>query len=196
MEVLFNYPGLHAIWMHRVSHQLWKWKLYWIARFLSNISRFLTGIEIHPGAQFGRRVFIDHGMGVVIGETAVVGNDVTLYHGVTLGGTSWKAGKRHGSGQATYRDGTVYVGGFVDGQRSGQGHIKMKDGFEYAGKWRTGEIHGKGTATYSNGDVYIGNFTEGRRQGDGTMRYATGVVVSGTWEDGNLEPEAEPVPSE
>jgi serine O-acetyltransferase len=95
MEVLFNYPGLHAIWMHRVSHQLWKWKLYWIARFLSNISRFLTGIEIHPGAQFGRRVFIDHGMGVVIGETAVVGNDVTLYHGVTLGGTSWKAGKRH-----------------------------------------------------------------------------------------------------
>jgi serine O-acetyltransferase len=95
MEVLFNYPGLHAIWMHRVSHQLWKWKLHWIARFLSNISRFLTGIEIHPGAQFGRRVFIDHGMGVVIGETAVIGNDVTLYHGVTLGGTSWKAGKRH-----------------------------------------------------------------------------------------------------
>lgn len=95
MEVLFNYPGLHAIWMHRVSHKLWQWKLYWIARFLSNISRFLTGIEIHPGAQLGRRVFIDHGMGVVIGETAIVGNDVTLYHGVTLGGTSWKAGKRH-----------------------------------------------------------------------------------------------------
>jgi serine O-acetyltransferase len=95
MEVLFNYPGLHAIWMHRVSHKLWQWKLYWVARFLSNISRFLTGIEIHPGAQLGRRVFIDHGMGVVIGETAIVGNDVTLYHGVTLGGTSWKAGKRH-----------------------------------------------------------------------------------------------------
>jgi serine O-acetyltransferase len=95
MEVLFNYPGLHAIWVHRISHQLWKWKLNWLARFVSNISRFLTGIEIHPGAQFGRRVFIDHGMGVVIGETAVIGNDVTLYHGVTLGGTSWKAGKRH-----------------------------------------------------------------------------------------------------
>jgi serine O-acetyltransferase len=95
MEVLFNYPGLHAIWMHRISHQLWLWKLNWIARFLSNISRFLTGIEIHPGAQLGRRVFIDHGMGVVIGETAIVGDDVTLYHGVTLGGTSWKTGKRH-----------------------------------------------------------------------------------------------------
>ncbi|MFT5276438.1 MAG: serine O-acetyltransferase [Glaciecola sp.] len=95
LEVLFHYPGLHALWMHRVSHQLWQWKLNWLARFLSNISRFLTGIEIHPGAQLGRRVFIDHGMGVVIGETAIIGNDVTLYHGVTLGGTSWKAGKRH-----------------------------------------------------------------------------------------------------
>ncbi len=94
-EVVFNYPGLHAVWLHRISHKLWAWKLKWIARFLSNISRFLTGIEIHPGATLGRRVFIDHGMGVVIGETAVVGDDVTLYHGVTLGGTSWKAGKRH-----------------------------------------------------------------------------------------------------
>lgn len=91
MEVLFNYPGLHAIWMHRISHKLWSWKLNWIARFLSNVSRFLTGIEIHPGAQLGRRVFIDHGMGVVIGETAIVGNDVTLYHGVTLGGTDRKS---------------------------------------------------------------------------------------------------------
>ena len=95
LEVLFNYPGLHAIWFHRLSHKLWGWGLKWLARFLSNVSRFLTGIEIHPGATLGRRVFIDHGMGVVIGETATVGNDVTLYHGVTLGGTSWKAGKRH-----------------------------------------------------------------------------------------------------
>lgn len=94
-EVFFNYPGLHAVWMHRFSHKLWSLGLKWIARFLSNCSRFLTGIEIHPAAQLGRRVFIDHGMGVVIGETAVVGDDVTLYHGVTLGGTSWKAGKRH-----------------------------------------------------------------------------------------------------
>ncbi|MBT1452383.1 serine O-acetyltransferase [Glaciecola sp. XM2] len=94
-EVLFNYPGLHAIWIHRLSHKLWTLKLGFLARVISNISRFLTGIEIHPGAKLGRRVFIDHGMGVVIGETAVVGDDVTLYHSVTLGGTSWNAGKRH-----------------------------------------------------------------------------------------------------
>jgi len=94
-EVLLNYPGLHAIWLHRVSHRLWgaNWKL--VARMLSTFSRWLTGIEIHPGATLGRRFFIDHGMGVVIGETAEIGNDVTLYHGVTLGGTSWNAGKRH-----------------------------------------------------------------------------------------------------
>ncbi len=96
-EVFFNYPGLHAVWFHRLSHKLWKLGLTWLARFLSNVSRFITGIEIHPGATLGRRVFIDHGMGVVIGETAVLGDDVTLYHGVTLGGTSWKAGKRHPS---------------------------------------------------------------------------------------------------
>jgi len=94
-EVLFNYPGLHAVWLHRISHKLWSWNVKWLARFVSNIARFITGIEIHPGAVLGRRVFIDHGMGVVIGETAIVGNDVTLYHGVTLGGTSWSAGKRH-----------------------------------------------------------------------------------------------------
>ena len=94
-EVILNYPGMHAIWIHRLSHKLWcaDWKL--LARVLSTFSRWLTGIEIHPGAKLGRRVFIDHGMGIVIGETAEVGNDVTLYHGVTLGGTSWKAGKRH-----------------------------------------------------------------------------------------------------
>jgi serine O-acetyltransferase len=94
-EVLLNYPGMHAIWIHRLSHKLWKlnWKL--LARTLSTFSRWLTGVEIHPGATLGRRFFIDHGMGVVIGETAEIGNDVTLYHGVTLGGTSWNAGKRH-----------------------------------------------------------------------------------------------------
>lgn len=94
-EVLTNYPGLHAVWLHRVSHKLWGWELKWLARTLSTFSRWLTGIEIHPGATIGRRFFIDHGMGVVIGETAEIGDDVTLYHGVTLGGTSWKAGKRH-----------------------------------------------------------------------------------------------------
>jgi len=94
-EVLLNYPGLHAIWVHRLSHRLWRanWKL--LARTISTFSRWLTGIEIHPGATLGHRFFIDHGMGVVIGETAEIGNDVTLYHGVTLGGTSWNAGKRH-----------------------------------------------------------------------------------------------------
>lgn len=94
-EVLTNYPGLHAIWIHRLSHRLWRWKLRWLARWISTIARWFTGVEIHPGAQIGRRFFIDHGMGVVIGETAEIGDDCTLYHGVTLGGTSWKAGKRH-----------------------------------------------------------------------------------------------------
>ncbi|MCH8550540.1 MAG: serine O-acetyltransferase [Natronospirillum sp.] len=94
-EVLTNYPGLHALMFHRLTHRLWNLKLKWLARFISTIARWLTGIEIHPGARIGRRFFIDHGMGVVIGETAEVGDDVTIYHGVTLGGTSWKDGKRH-----------------------------------------------------------------------------------------------------
>jgi len=94
-EVITTYPGVHAVWMHRVSHRLWNAGLRWLARFLSNVSRLFTGIEIHPGAQIGRRFFIDHGMGVVIGETAIIGDDCTLYHGVTLGGTSWEKGKRH-----------------------------------------------------------------------------------------------------
>jgi serine O-acetyltransferase len=94
-EVLTNYPGMHAIWGHRLSHWFWNKKLYLIARTLSTILRWLTGVEIHPGATLGRRFFIDHGMGIVIGETAEIGDDCTLYHGVTLGGTSWSAGKRH-----------------------------------------------------------------------------------------------------
>jgi serine O-acetyltransferase len=94
-EVVTTYPGVHAVWAHRLSHALWNARLCWLARFLSNIARLFTGIEIHPGARIGRRFFIDHGMGVVIGETAVIGDDCTLYHGVTLGGTSWAKGKRH-----------------------------------------------------------------------------------------------------
>ena len=94
-EVITCYPGFHALLFHRVSHRLWGWELKWFARFLSHIGRWLTGIEIHPGAVIGRRFFIDHGMGVVIGETALIGDDCTLYHGVTLGGTSWNKGKRH-----------------------------------------------------------------------------------------------------
>ncbi len=96
-EVLTCYPGLHAIWLHRISHRLWNWRLRWLARFFSNLSRWLTGIEIHPGARIGRRLFIDHGLGVVIGETTEIGDDCTLYQGVTLGGTSWNPGKRHPS---------------------------------------------------------------------------------------------------
>jgi len=94
-EVLTCYPGIHALILHRVAHWLWRRRLRWLARFTAHISRFLTGIEIHPGASIGRRFFIDHGMGVVIGETAEIHDDVTLYHGVTLGGTSWNKGKRH-----------------------------------------------------------------------------------------------------
>jgi serine O-acetyltransferase len=95
LEVITCYPGFHALTLHRVSHWLWGRGLRWLARFLSHFTRWVTGIEIHPGATVGRRVFIDHGMGVVIGETAVIGDDCTLYHGVTLGGTSWNKGKRH-----------------------------------------------------------------------------------------------------
>lgn len=95
LEVITSYPGLHAVLFHRINHRFWNWGLKWLARFGSHIARWLTGIEIHPGASIGRRFFIDHGMGVVIGETAEIGDDCTLYHGVTLGGTSWDGGKRH-----------------------------------------------------------------------------------------------------
>jgi serine O-acetyltransferase len=95
IEVLLCYPGLHAIWFHRIAHWLWTHNFRLLARIISHISRWLTGIEIHPGAKIGKRFFIDHGMGVVIGETTEIGNDVTIYHQVTLGGTSTKKGKRH-----------------------------------------------------------------------------------------------------
>ena len=107
LEVLTNYPGLHALLLHRCGHWLWKKNLKWVARTLSTFSRWLTGIEIHPGATIGRRFFIDHGMGVVIGETALVGDNVTLYQGVTLGGTSWNKGKRH----PTLGDGVIVGAG-------------------------------------------------------------------------------------
>lgn len=106
-EVITTYPGFHALMIHRLSHWLWARGLNWLARYLSFLGRWLTGIEIHPGAQIGRRFFIDHGMGVVIGETAVIGDDCTLYHGVTLGGTSWNKGKRH----PTLRNGVVIGAG-------------------------------------------------------------------------------------
>ena len=106
-EVLTCYPGMHAIWIHRLSGALWNMGWKWLARLVSNFGRWLTGIEIHPGAKVGRRFFIDHGMGIVIGETAEIGDDVTIYQGVTLGGTSWNKGKRH----PTLEDGVVVGAG-------------------------------------------------------------------------------------
>jgi serine O-acetyltransferase len=106
-EVFLCYAGLHAVWFHRMNHWLWNHRLFLAARWLSQVARLLTGIEIHPAAKIGRRLFIDHGMGVVIGETAIVGNDVTLYQGVTLGGT----GKEHGKRHPTIEDGVVVGGG-------------------------------------------------------------------------------------
>jgi serine O-acetyltransferase len=129
-EVFTCYPGLHAVMMHRLSHRLWKAGYKWLARFLSNFARLFTGIEIHPGAEIGQRFFIDHGMGVVIGETAVIGDDCTLYHGVTLGGTSWQKGKRH---PTLGRDVVVGAGAKVlgpieigDGARIGSNAVVVK----------------------------------------------------------------------
>ena len=107
IEIMLCYPGLHALCLHRLSHILWKCKLYLLARLISHISRFLTAIEIHPGAIIGKRFFIDHGSGVVIGETAELGDDVFMYHGVTLGSTSIKKEKRH----PTIKDGVIIGAG-------------------------------------------------------------------------------------
>ena len=129
-EVLTCYPGFHALQLHRFSHLLWRAKLRWLARLSSHVTRFLTGIEIHPGATIGRRVFIDHGMGVVIGETAEIGDDCTLYHGVTLGGVSWNKGKRHptlGKG-VVVGAGAKILGPFVvgDGAKVGSNSVVVK----------------------------------------------------------------------
>ena len=130
-EIITTYPGFHAVIFHRLSHKLFLLNLKWLARVLSNIVRWYTGIEIHPGAKIGRRFFIDHGTGVVIGETAEIGDDVTLYHGVTLGGTAWKKGKRHptlgdnvvvGAGAKVL--GPITVG---DGGRIGSNAVVTKD---------------------------------------------------------------------
>jgi len=129
-EVLTCYPGFHALQMHRLWHACWGAGLRWVARFGSHLTRFMTGIEIHPGAVIGRRVFIDHGMGVVIGETAEIGDDCTLYHGVTLGGVSWNKGKRHptlGKG-VVIGAGAKILGPFVvgDGAKVGSNSVVVK----------------------------------------------------------------------
>ena len=130
-EVITCYPGLHATVFHRLAHWLWQAELKWLGRLVSHIGRWLTGIEIHPGATIGRRFFIDHGMGVVIGETAEIGDDCTLYHGVTLGGTSWNKGKRHPTlgkgvvvGAGAKILGPLLVG---DGARVGSNAVVVKD---------------------------------------------------------------------
>ncbi len=130
-EVLLCYPGLHARWSHRVAHWLWRHKAFFFARLLSHIARFLTGIEIHPGARIGRRFFIDHGSGVVIGETAVIGDDVLMYQGVVLGGTSLNKGKRHPTvgNNVVFGTGAVALGPITigDGARVGSGSVVVKD---------------------------------------------------------------------
>jgi len=131
MEVLLCYPGLHAVWLQRVSHWFWKQHLFLMGRFVSHFARFLTGIEIHPGATIGRRVFIDHGMGVVIGETAEIGDDVTLYHGVTLGGVSLEKVKRHPTVEANVviGSGAKVLGPFTVGRgsRIGSNSVVIKE---------------------------------------------------------------------
>jgi len=130
-EVLTCYPGLHALYIHKLGHWFWARGLRWLGRATSHFGRMLTGIEIHPGATIGRRVFIDHGMGVVIGETAEVADDVTMYHGVTLGGTSWNKGKRHPTlgkgvviGAGAKILGPIMVG---EGARIGANAVVVKD---------------------------------------------------------------------
>ena len=130
VEVILFYPGLHALWFHRLSHFLWRHKFWLLARFLSHISRFLTGIEIHPGAKIGRRFFIDHGAGVVIGETAEIGDDVLLYQGVVLGGTTLRKKKRHPTvgNSVVMGTGAIALGAITigDGARIGSGSVVVK----------------------------------------------------------------------
>ncbi|MFB3916503.1 MAG: serine O-acetyltransferase [Terriglobales bacterium] len=131
LEVLLCYSGLHAVWMYRINHWLWTHGIRTTARWLSQVARFLTGIEIHPGAEIGHRLFIDHGMGVVIGETSIVGDDVTLYQGVTLGGTGKEKGKRHPTvmNNVVIGGGAKILGNITIGEncRVGAGSVVLRD---------------------------------------------------------------------
>ncbi|MFS0675080.1 serine O-acetyltransferase [Ornithinibacillus sp. 179-J 7C1 HS] len=130
-EVFLTYSGLHAVWSHRIAHAFYKRKLFFIARVISQISRFFTGIEIHPGAKIGRRLFIDHGMGVVIGETCEIGDNVTIFQGVTLGGTGKEKGKRHPTikDNALIASGAKVLGSITIGENAkiGAGSVVLKD---------------------------------------------------------------------
>lgn len=131
IEVVLTYSGLHAIWSHRIAHELFKRKLFFLARVVSQVSRFFTGIEIHPGAKIGRRFFIDHGMGVVIGETCEIGDGVTIFQGVTLGGTGKECGKRHPTlhDNVLVATGAKVLGAITIGENSkvGAGSVVLKD---------------------------------------------------------------------
>ena len=131
LEILTCYSGLHALWSYRVTHFLWRRRWFFLARWLSQVARLLSGIEIHPAAQIGKRLFIDHGMGVVIGETAVVGDDVTIYQGVTLGGTGKEKGKRHPTigNNVVIGAGARILGNIIVGENSrvGAGSVVLRD---------------------------------------------------------------------
>ncbi|RXJ03018.1 serine O-acetyltransferase [Anaerobacillus alkaliphilus] len=131
LEVIFTYSGLHAIWCHRLAHWCWKKRMFFLARFISQVSRFITGIEIHPGAVIGQRLFIDHGMGVVIGETCEIGDNVTIYQGVTLGGTGKEKGKRHPTieDNVLIASGAKILGSMTIGKNSriGAGSVVLKE---------------------------------------------------------------------
>lgn len=131
LEVLLTYSGLHAIWAHHIAHRFFKWRLYFIARVISQLTRLFTGIEIHPGAVIGRRFFIDHGMGIVIGETCEIGDDVIVFQGVTLGGTGHEKGKRHPTieDNVLIATGAKVLGSITIGKNSkiGGGSVVLKD---------------------------------------------------------------------
>ncbi|MBZ9533683.1 serine O-acetyltransferase [Cytobacillus oceanisediminis] len=131
IEVILTYSGLHAIWFHRIAHFLFRHKRFFLARVISQFSRFMTGVEIHPGAKIGNRLFIDHGMGVVIGETCEIGDNVTIFQGVTLGGTGKEKGKRHPTvkDNALIASGAKVLGSIVIGENAkiGAGSVVLKD---------------------------------------------------------------------
>ena len=131
LEIIFCYPGLHAVWFYRIAHWFWTHELYFLGRFTSHLGRFFTGIEIHPGARIGKKFFIDHGMGVVIGETAEIGDNVTLYHGVTLGGVTWDKVKRHPTVEdnVVIGSGSKVLGPFVVGKgaKIGSNSVVVKE---------------------------------------------------------------------
>jgi serine O-acetyltransferase len=131
LEIFFCYPGLHAVWFYRIAHWFWTREMFFLGRFTSHMGRFLTGIEIHPGAKIGEKFFIDHGMGVVIGETAEIGDNVTLYHGVTLGGVTWDKVKRHPTvhDNAVIGSGAKVLGPFVVGKgaKIGSNSVVVKE---------------------------------------------------------------------